>query len=455
LYIDSCWFDAPVQQLNQGVDHYVRIKNNSSNSFEKNPIKLNVNGRQRALASLDVEPHGTTEIVLAFTNNESGLQYGELEITDYPITFDDSFYFSYRVSETINILCINGNGANGYLKALFSNDSSFVFRNVNESNIDYASLATNQLIILNELEKISSGLAQELKQFIENGGSIVVLPAVDLDFENYNGFLRNLDVGYYSSLDTTDTRVSYINLEHPLYADVFEDIPDNIDLPVVFESYRVKIETTSRQESLMEQQTGQPFLNVFNSGRGKVYLFAVPFQTSFSNFPKHAVFVPTMYKIAVSSIIEDNLFYTIGENEVITVRNINLGADNVLSIRDPQSEFEFIPEHRRVNSHLDIFPHGQITSAGNYTLFKSETQIKGLSFNYDRAESELEFLTVDEIESYLDDNGLRNFQVVETADRPFVQTLADLSKGKQLWRWFVLLTLLFLLGEVLLLRFWK
>jgi len=132
-----------------------------------------------------------------------------------------------------------------------------------------------------------------------------------------------------------------------------------------------------------------------------------------------------------------------------------LGADNVLSIRDPQSEFEFIPEHRRVNSHLDIFPHGQITSAGNYTLYNSETQIKGLSFNYDRTESELEFYTVDEIESYLDDNGLRNFQVVETADRPFVQTLADLSKGKQLWRWFVLLTLLFLLGEVLLLRFWK
>jgi len=184
-------------------------------------------------------------------------------------------------------------------------------------------------------------------------------------------------------------------------------------------------------------------------------LFAVPFQTSFSNFPKHAVFVPTMYKIAVSSIYEDNLFYTIGENEVITVRNINLGADNVLSIRNLQSEFEFIPELRRVNSHLDIFSHGQITSAGNYTLFKSETSIKGISFNYDRTESELDFYTSEEIETLIDDLGLTNIQVVETADRPFVQTLADLSKGKQLWRWFVLLTLLFLIGEVLLLRFWK
>jgi len=281
------------------------------------------------------------------------------------------------------------------------------------------------------------------------------LPAVDLDFKNYNVFLQNLDVGSYLSLDTTNTKVSYINLEHPLYSDVFEDIPENIDLPVVFKSYRIKIETTSKQESLMELQTGQAFLNVFNSDRGKVYLFAVPFQSSFSNFPKHAVFVPTMYKIAISSVIEDNLSYTIGKNEVITVRNVNLGIDNVLSIRDLQSEFEFIPEHRRINSHLDIFPHGQIALAGNYTLFNGDFPLKGIAFNYDRTESELVFFTMDEIEAYLEDNGLRNFSIVESADRPFVQTLSDLSQGKQLWRWFVMLALLFLLGEVLLLRFWK
>ena len=455
LYIDSCWFESPVQQLNQSVDLHVRIRNNSNNNFEKIPVKLNINGRQRSLASFDIGSKGTSDVVLAYTNYEAGIQYGELKITDYPVTFDDDFYFSYSVSDITKILSINGNGPNGYLNALFNNDSSFIFSNVNEGNIDYSSLASNQLIILNELDEISSGLTQELKQFVENGGSLVVLPAIDLDFENYNEFLRNLDVGYYSLLDTTNTRVSYINLEHPLYSDVFEDIPENIDLPVVFVSYRIVIETTSRQESLLELQTGQPFLNVFNSGRGKVYLFAVPFQTSFSNFPKHAVFVPTMYKIAISSVFEDNLYYTIGENEVITVRNINLGADNVLSIRDLQSEFEFIPEHRRVNSHLDIFSHGQITMAGNYTLFNSETALKGIAFNFNRTESELVFFTVNEIKAYLDDQGLKNFQIVESADRPFVQTLSDLSLGKQLWRWFVMLALLFLLGEVLLLRFWK
>jgi len=69
LYIDSCWFLAPVQQLNQNVELNVRIRNHSESSLEKIPIKLSVNGRQRALASFDVEPHGTTEIVLAFTNN--------------------------------------------------------------------------------------------------------------------------------------------------------------------------------------------------------------------------------------------------------------------------------------------------------------------------------------------------------------------------------------------------
>ena len=35
LYIDSCWFDSPVKQLNKSVKLIVRIKNLSDIDFEK------------------------------------------------------------------------------------------------------------------------------------------------------------------------------------------------------------------------------------------------------------------------------------------------------------------------------------------------------------------------------------------------------------------------------------
>jgi hypothetical protein len=455
LYIDSCWFKSPVQQKNQVVELIVRIQNNSANEYEKIPVRLSINEKQRAVASFDIGAYATTEVILGYTNYESGIQYGKLEIDDYPISFDDQFYFNYLVSDVTSVLTINGNGENLFLNSLFGNDSTFVYENVKQGNIDFSNLGFNQLIILNELKNLSSGLEQELHQFVENGGSLIVIPHDQLDPINYRSLFGLLQIGNYTELDTVDTRIDYINLEHPLYTNVFDDLPDNIDLPVVFQYYKIKVNTRSAYQKILQLREGNPFLNIYNAGEGKVYLFAVPFQVSFSNFPKHAIFVPTLYKIAISSIISDDLYYIIGEQKVVPVRNLDLENDNVLVIKDQHSDFEFIPELRRINKRVDIYPHGQITSAGNYTLFYENKPLQGMAFNYDRIESEMNFYTVNELNEMITDIGLSNIQIIEISGIPFVQTLSDISQGKQLWRWFVIFALLFLLIEVLLLRFIK
>ena len=455
LYIDSCWFNSPVQQINQVVELTVRIQNNSANEYEKIPVKLFVNEKQRSIASFDIGAFSTSEVILGYTNYESGIQYGKLQIDDFPISFDDQFYFNYSVSEVTSVLAINGNGENRYLNSLFGKDSTFVYQNVKQGSIDFSNLGLNQLIILNELKNLSSGLEQELFTFVTNGGSLVVLPADQLEPENYRNFLSSLKVGNYQQLDTTNTSVNYINLEHPLYANVFDEIPENIDLPVVFQHYNIQVNTRTSQEKILELRGGKPFLNVYSAGDGKVYLFAVPFKAAYSNFPKHAIFVPTLYKIAISSFISDNLFYVIGDAKVIPVRNLNLSNDNVLVIKDLASDFEFIPEIRRVNKRVDIYPHGQISTSGNYTLYYEEVPLKGMAFNYNRSESEMNFYTAEELKETLFDFGLNSIQVIEVAGKPFVQALSEISQGISLWRLFVILALVFLLIEGLLLRYLK
>ncbi len=455
LYIDSCWFEAPVQQAGQSVKLKVKITNSSGDSFEKIPVRLKVNGQQKALASVDLKPNADAEVTLPYTNYETGIQYGEVEITDYPVTFDDNFFFTYNVASLTTILSINGKDENKWLDALFKNDSSFLFRNVKENNIDYSSLSSYQMIILNELGSISTGLGQEIQQFVKNGGTLVVLPSDNIDFNSYRVFLNELKSGFYTEADTSDTRISEVNFEHPLFSDVFDKIPENIDLPVVFKSYTIQVETKSRLDVLMRMQNGRIFLCQQPFGSGRVFLFAVPFETSFSNFPKHAIFVPTLYKMAISSLTEDPLYYTIGKNNVIGVNNADIGSDDVFHIKSLNSDFEFIPEHRKVNIHCDIYPHGQIVQAGNYTLSVGDKPLKGLAFNYDRSESVMQFFTADELRNFIIDHKLKNTQVIDTPDKPFVQTLTEMSQGTRLWKWFVMLALLFLLGESLLLRFWK
>lgn len=455
LYIDTCWFETPVQQLNQPAALHVVVKNSSGNNFEQIPVKLLINGRQRGLASFDVSANEKTEVVISFTNNEPGIQHAVLEISDFAITFDDKLWFSFTVSLQTPVLCINGDGENPYLNSLFKKDSLFLYESMNEANIAFSDFKRFRLIILNELKSVSSGLIQHLVPFVQNGGSLVVLPSSREGGEVYNELLQILKAGSYASLDTTNTKISYINLEHPLYSGVFDEIPENLDLPAVSQFFPITFDSRTLQETILELQRGGTFLSVFGAERGKVYLFAVPFDAAFSNFPLHAIFVPTLFKIAVSSVLQEALYAEIGGSEMISLPDLEAGNEEVLRLKDMNTDFEVIPERRFTQTSCDLFLHGQIREAGNYMLLRDQQPLKGVSFNYNRIESEMVFYSTARLEEFIENNNLYNTKVLDSADKPFVQALTEFNQGIRLWKLFVVLALVFLLAEGLLLRFWR
>jgi hypothetical protein len=455
LYIDSCWFVSPVHQLGQNSELRVRLKNSSHNSYERLPVKLKINGQQKALASFDIKADQGTEVVLPINENEPGIRNAVAEINDDAVTFDDHLYFSFTVSKSTSILCVNGAGENVFLNSLFGKDSAFVFQNVSQGNIDYSGFAGWQLIILNEVSNVSTGMIQELVKFTEKGGSLVVVPSGHISPEIYTPLFDALQTGYFGTIDTADNRINRINLDHPVFENVFDEIPENIDLPVVFSHYPIITRVRSRHEPLLNLLDGSPFLSEFISGKGKVYLIASPIQAAFSNFPRHAIFVPTLFKIAISSVADEQLFYTIGREEEISISNTDIPTDEVIHIKALVSGFDFIPENRRMGPAVELFPQGQIRQDGNYALTIDSKPIRGISFNYDRAESVMEFLSAEELNGLLQAKGLKNVKIIESTGKPFEKALADITSGIRLWRWFVVLTLLCLLGETLLLRFKK
>jgi hypothetical protein len=46
----------------------------------------------------------------------------------------------------------------------------------------------------------------------------------------------------------------------------------------------------------MKLTGGQTFWAGYTSGRGKVYVAAVPLDDDYSNLPRHALFVPTLFQ---------------------------------------------------------------------------------------------------------------------------------------------------------------
>jgi len=275
LYIDSCWFLSPVMQVNKQVQLNVLVRNSSGNDAEKIPVKLVINGKQKTVASIDIPANSEAVVKLPYTIAGKGTQFGSVEIIDYPIIFDDKFYFSYNVSENIPILSINENSGSVYINALFGKDSAFVLANTEINKLDYSLLPNYKLIILNEVKTLSSGLMQELQQYVRTGGSLLVFPSPDADLDNYKNFLTTFGSIYYSAKDTTKTKVSTINTDHEIFKDVFDKIPENIDLPVVKTHFKFNAKTFSSEEFILKMQNGESFMISEKSGKGKIIMFVV------------------------------------------------------------------------------------------------------------------------------------------------------------------------------------
>lgn len=454
LYIDSCWFDSPVHLQGQKASMHIRVVNNSTSLVEKVPLKLTINGAQRAVSSFDMGPNASTDVAISYSENEPGFKQGVLEIVDNPIVFDDKFFFSYTIADKIPVLNIQGSSAANFISLLLQHDSAFDYRSVSQNQIDYASLSKYNLIILNEVNGITSGLIQELQKFCNNGGHLLIIPAAKQSIPELNMLTNALNAGTLGNMISVKQRISWLNLNSDIYKNVFEKAPDNMDLPQVQSYYTLKFGNAA-SEALLKMQNGDLFLTATNCGKGRVFMMAVPLQTDFSNFPRHALFVPTFYNMALHSNYLDKLYYKIGEENLVAVKDVFEDKGDLVFKISGENSFEIIPGVQRSVGNVNLILNDAITLSGNYKVNYQNHEIQGLSFNYNRKESNLICLSPDEIKSNISQADLKNVQLINDKNKPVSQVIQERNQGKPLWKIFIVLALLLLAAEVLFLRFWK
>ena len=456
VYIDTAWFDTPVFHIGKPIALHVILKNISEEAVEKLPVKLFINGNQKALASADIAAGGLNEVQLNFTLFEAGIQQAYIEIPDYPVTFDDKLYLSFLLRKHNAVLNVYGEKESPYLYALFALDSGVLYQAVNDRNIDYSQLKNQDLIILDQVKEQSSGFMKAMEEYVCEGGNLLFIPSIDKETTLSNTFNNTLQLNTYLQLDTQKTRVASLHIEHPLFANIFERYDETMNFPEVFRYYIFRKGIYACKENLMLLENKHEFLIRQQLDKGNVYLLAAPLDDAFSTFQKHALFVPTLYNMAILQAKQDEAYHTIGNNNRISLPKIEIQGDNVLEIKHDKTGFSFIPEIRQQLSGQSLFVHDQIKDAGNYFLMNKEEILSGLSFNYNRKESDMQCFDRSELEEQIKINRLKQFTVLNLQNKSTNAIVREIQAvGLHLWQYFILLALLCLLAEVILLRIWK
>jgi len=197
--IDSAWFEAPVQVLQQPNSLIVKVRNWSNEDAENIRLSVKYDGETKPVGELSIPANGTSTDTVNIAIQKPGWHEGQLEITDYPIQFDDSYLFSYNVAQSINVLVINELSPDTYLDAAFKGIRYFKVTNQTSGNLDYSSFTGYQLIICKGLNSFSTGLSFELKQYVAHGGNLLVFPSASVNIGSYKAFLESIPANEFLS----------------------------------------------------------------------------------------------------------------------------------------------------------------------------------------------------------------------------------------------------------------
>lgn len=453
VFIDSVWFEQPVLMLNETNKLLVRVVNTGESEIKGSRLSLLINNNAKSLKDLNIPAKTTLTDTLTFAITESGWNKCEVNVIDEPITFDDTYYFSFEIASQVGILGVFGTQASPYLRALMRQSTDFNYQEQAIGQLDYAKLPANQLIVLSGIREIPTGLADVLRKYIEGGGSLVIFPDAQINKDNYNNFLRGLSVNTYTSLNNNRREVGSINIEQEVFKNVFERNPTdnaNTDLPFAATSWDMSAYSNTGEEVLISFKDGGSMFSKYNVGAGKVYLAAVPLDNKTSNLPSHAVFVPLIHKIAVVSTRTGRLAYTIGNDNTIEANTKITDKESVFKLKGEKKEF--IPGQKVVGAKAILSLNNQIKEAGHYDLeMEAGKPLADLAFNYNRQESILEYLNMSDLkEKYK----YPNIQILES-NYDLTHTVATIDRGMPLWKWCLILALAFLTIEILLLRLWR
>lgn len=448
IAIDSVWLLSPVHRPNTAEKIVVRLRNFGKEDVKNVPIKLAINGQQKAISSVRIKGNEAVTDTLSYNGLSAGWQKGTVSIKDFPITFDDQLHFTFQVTAHQQVLAINGEPS-PYLQALFAADPFFKFTTFAEDNINYAALRNYSLIVLNGLITPSSGLANELRNYLSSGGSVIIFPNTDVDFAVFSTFLNTLGMPAVGELITAPTQVTKIELQHQLFEGVFEQLPKNLDLPKVNRYFNYLESSRVNKETLLQLPAGKMFLAKYIVNDGAVFLASSGLTEKDGNLSKHPLFVPLMYKIAFESAQQLPLFYSIAEDNLLTIPATKIGLNQSITLRG--ADFEAIPELQQQQAKTQLYLADQVKQPGFYQVQQADSTLAVAAFNSDRRESNMNYATEDALQAQFGHQS--GVQFIDTKKENISSAIAVKNNGTELWKLCLILSLVFIATEIALVRF--
>ncbi len=443
VYVDSLFLTNPFLLESEKNDLVISFRNNGPEPVENVPLKLFINEKQVANTSLSVPSNGSFDQSFELNQRLERINKGRISFEDFPVTFDNDFYFTLNVDDRVSILEIRSAAANNNVSKVYANQNLFSFQSFPEENLEYNAIENSDLVILNELDNLPTALVEALLNFLADDGTLAIVPGAQFNFNSYSQLLpisnqASNAVPQKSALRTPD-------LSNPFFANMFIDSDEIFEMPLGVPG----LGTMAPSESILSFKNRNSFLTRL-VGNKNIFLFATAFKDDLTNFHQHAVFVPIMYRIAsLSNVLSDELYYTLDQS-ILKLRIDSVNKNIIFKLK--KEDQELIPAQRILGRDVIMELPKNTMTTGYYDVSTDDEVKKVLSFNFNPNESIMSQYSLTELQERFE--GYENVSVYEADNNnDFTNTLKELHSGVPLWKYMLIVSLLALLAEILIIRY--
>ncbi|SHL09124.1 hypothetical protein SAMN02746009_02080 [Hymenobacter psychrotolerans DSM 18569] len=452
-FVDSVWLDDAFVRSNTDITVHVRLRNGGKEPVENCQVKLFVGQQQATAFTVTVPAKEPIAVTARVRITSAAPAYCRVELEDYPVTFDNAYYFSLQPSPKVRVLDIAGPQVPP-TQQLYSNEPLFSYSRTTAGSLSYQSIEGASLVLVQGQSQLTASLRESLQRVVQRGGSVAIVPTSNVQGRaSYDLLFRELGVGPVQWEDAASApvlrSVATPERRNPFFRDVFSAQSRQ---PVMPKAAPVLRWSRSGSE-ILRLQDGDGFLGAFTSGNGTVYLFSTPFDEARTDFMQHALFVPVMYRLAMQSFQrEQQPAYRLNQGTVVVPVDAVPGqGEQVFKLI--KDSLTYIPSQRLQAGTLRFEVPAAMREPGFYTLVRGSQPVATLAFNIDKKESELAAYSAEELRQLIGPTR-KNVQVYDASTGESVAARYKAERvGTPLWQYCLWAALASLLAEVLLLRF--
>lgn len=379
INLDSVWFESPVRSKYGNEKIQFRVQNLSSDTYKAIPVYLTVNNN-KSQQSISLKANETKEFSFSYVQPSDSIITGEISIEDAHQNFDNQLRFSYQLQNKTNVLVIHENSDfKATTNKLFAKDSTINYQTVSASQIDFSMLNHQNLIILGELNTISSGLISELSKAEKAGCNVAVFPGEKSNLISYKKLTSSIGGFNLEELDTQQIQIESVLQEHSFFTNVFksQDISKNTkkSFPILKKHFPIQLKGA---EPLMYKEDGSPFLVKKNN----YYFCSSGITKNNSSLRSNSLIVPIFYQLVFNAIKSAQIQYF--TNSFLNIKVPSLQNNEPIQIlKDDQVTFTSV---KNGNEDFITMPSAYQTH-GHFQLKSNNSIIGAFSINNNRLES--------------------------------------------------------------------